>query len=116
MLTRAEALACIPVKSRQIKEQRLESGEVRILYPRTAPPWMLRWTRWLGYGNPPTRTAKLELDRLGSSVWDMLDGRSSIRTIAASLAAAQRLEPREAEVAVAQFIRELGRRGLIGLR
>jgi hypothetical protein len=77
---------------------------------------MLRWTRWLGYGNPPTRTAKLELDRLGSSVWDMLDGRSSIRTIAASLAAAQRLEPREAEVAVAQFIRELGRRGLIGLR
>jgi hypothetical protein len=46
----------------------------------------------------------------------MLDGRTPLRRIAAAFAETHRLERKEAEVATAQFIRELGRRGLIGLR
>ena len=114
--TRTEALACIPVKSRHVKEQRLESGEVLVFYPLTVQPWMAKLSRWLGDRDSPPRTAKLQLDQLGSTVWTMLDGRSCIRAIAATLAEEHRLEPREAEVAVTQFIRELGRRGLVGLR
>jgi len=116
LLTRGEALGCIPVKSRHVREQRLESGEVLVFYPVTVRPWMAKLARWLGSGDSPPRTAKLQLDQLGSTVWAMLDGRSCIRAIAATLAEAHRLEPREAEVAVTQFIRELGRRGLVGLR
>jgi hypothetical protein len=115
-LSRLEALACIPVKNRHVREQRLDSGEVVVLYPVTARPWMATLTRWLGVRATAPRTAKLQLDRLGSGVWGMLDGRTPLRRIAAAFAATHRLERKEAEVAVSQFVRELGRRGVIGLR
>jgi hypothetical protein len=115
-LTRTEALGCIPVKSRYVREQRLENGEILVLYPVTVRPWMAKLTRWLGAADSPPRTAKLQLDALGSAVWAMLDGQTPLRGIASAFAARHRLERIEAEVAVTQFIRELGRRGLIGLR
>ena len=87
-----------------------------ILYPVTAPTWMERLSRWLGAGAAPPRTGKLQLDLLGSTVWTMLDGQTPLRKIAAALAREHQLEPEEAEVAVTQFVRELGRRGLVGLR
>jgi hypothetical protein len=115
-LTRSEALGCIPVKNHHVQEQRLESGELVILYPVTARPWIVKVSKWFGASETPPRTGKLQLDALGSAVWAMLDGQASIRAIAAAFAREQRLETREAEVAVTQFVRELGRRGLIGLR
>jgi hypothetical protein len=115
-LSRFEALGCVPVKTRHLREERLASGDVMILYPVTVRPWMAKIARWLGAAHAPPHTGKLQLDLLGSTVWAMLDGHSSIRKIAAMLAEEHRLEPREAEVAVTQFVRELGRRGLIGLR
>jgi hypothetical protein len=114
--TRREALDCIPVKNRTVREERLENGDVLVLYPVTVRPWMAALARWLGAGDAPPRTAKLQLDRLGSGVWAMLDGQTPLRRIAAAFAETHRLERKEAEVAVTQFIRELGRRGLIGLR
>lgn len=116
MRTRREALACIPVKNRHVREQRLESGETVVLYPMAVRPWMGTLARWIGADGSPSRTAKLQLDQLGSAVWALLDGRTSLQGIAAAFAESQRLERKEAEVAVAQFIRELGRRGLVGLR
>jgi hypothetical protein len=115
-LTRSEALACIPVKNQHVQEQRLDGGEVVVLYPVTARPWIVKVSKWLGASEAPPRTAKLQLDGLGSAVWAMLDGQASIRAIAAAFAREHRLERREAEVAVTRFVRELGRRGLIGLR
>jgi hypothetical protein len=114
--TRREALGAVPVKNRHAREQRLESGELMILYPVTALPWMERLSKWLGAEAAPPRTGKLQLDFLGSTVWAMLDGRTPLRGIAAAFAREHHLEAREAEVAVTQFVRELGRRGLVGLR
>jgi hypothetical protein len=115
-LSRREALACIPVKNRNVREQCLENGDVVVVYPMMVRPWMESLARWLGADATPPRTAKLQLDRLGSAVWAMLDGQTSLQRIAAVFSETHRLERKEAEVAVTQFIRELGRRGLIGLR
>jgi hypothetical protein len=114
--SRREALDCIPVKNRHIQEERLESGDVLVCYPVTVRPWMAAVARWLGASNTPPRMARLQLDRLGSGVWSMLDGQTPLRRVAAAFAEIHRLERKEAEVAVTQFVRELGRRGLIGLR
>lgn len=115
-LTREQALRCTPVKNSEVRETRLESGEVVLHFPAALRPWMAVLARWLGAAGSQPQTGKLQLDLLGTSVWDLLDGRRPLRRIASLFAAANRLEAKEAEIAVTRFVRELGRRGLVGLR
>ena len=113
---REEALGRTPVKYRHLREERTAAGEVVILYPVTARPWIAALARWLGAGAAAPRTGRLQLDAMGSEVWGMLDGRSSLREIADRFAGRHRVGATEAQTAVAQFVRELGRRGLLALR
>ena len=114
-LSRAEALEYTPVKSSQISEIRLESGEVVIEYPLIVRPWIAAVARRLGGSQDGKKTKKLQLDAMGTSVWDLVDGKRSVRMIVQTFAKANRLENREAEVSVTSFIRQLGQRGLLGL-
>ena len=115
-ISRPQALASTPVKNSQIKEVRLETGEVLIEYPLAVRPWIAAVARRLGGPQDRVQTKKLQLDTLGTSVWDLVDGNRSVRRIIKIFAETHRLENREAEISVTQFIRELGRRGLLGLR
>ena len=115
-MTRLEALAHNPVKSRQISETRLETGEVVIEYPLTVRPLVAAVARRLGRSQDLVQTKKLQLDALGTSVWDLVDGKRSVQRMIKIFAETHRLENREAEISVTQFIRELGKRGLLGLR
>jgi hypothetical protein len=114
-LTRAQALEFTPVKSPKFKESRLGTGHVLIEYPLTVPPWISALARRMGKTLDRTRTRKLQLDALGTEVWDMVDGRRSVRQIIHLFSETHRVSTKEAEISVTRFIRELGRRGLIGL-
>ena len=115
-ISRAEALERIAVKSTQITEARLVTGEIVISYPVTMRPFFAGLVKRFGGPEVQVRMKKLQLDELGTSVWDMIDGKFSVRKLVERFAKTHQLEAREAEVAVTQFIRELGRRGLIALR
>ena len=115
-ISRAEALDRIPVKNRQISENRLESGEVVIHYPVIMRPFFAGLAKRFGGQEAQIRIKKLQLDELGTSVWNLMDGERSVRQLVKMFAGTHQLEIREAEVSVTQFIRELGRRGLIGMR
>ncbi|MDX2499436.1 MAG: PqqD family protein [Deltaproteobacteria bacterium] len=115
-MTRSEALVYKPVKNQEVSEIRLESGEVVIEYPMTVRPLIAAVARRLGKSQDLTQTRKLQLDVLGTSVWDLIDGQHTVRRMINIFAQTHRLEKREAEVSVTQFIRELGKRGLLGLR
>ena len=116
-MTRSEALAFKPVKSQQVSETRLETGEVVIEYPLAVRPLIAAVARRLGKSQQDlVQTKKLQLDALGTSVWDLVDGKHSVRRMINIFAETHRLERREAEVSVTQFIRELGKRGLLGLQ
>ena len=115
-MTRDEALSYKPAKNQHISETRLETGEVIIEYPVAVRPLIAAVARRLGKTQNLTQTRKLQLDALGTSVWDLIDGRHTVRRMINIFAETHRLEKREAEVSVTQFIRELGRRGLLGLR
>ena len=115
-ISRAEALDSIPVKSTQITEARLETGEVVISYPVAMRPFFAGLLKRFGGPQAQIQMKKLQLDELGTSVWDMINGKSSVRQLVEGFAKTHQLEAREAEVSVSQFVRELGRRGLIGLR
>ena len=114
-MSRAEAFEYIPSKSRHVTETRLETGEVLLEYPLAVRPWIDSLAKRLG-GLPPKRqTRKVQLDAMGTLVWDLVDGERSVRMIIQIFARTHRLETREAEVSVATFIRQLGQRGLLGL-
>ncbi|MEJ2731392.1 MAG: PqqD family protein [Deltaproteobacteria bacterium] len=115
-ISRAEALDRIPVKNRQITEDRLESGEVVIHYPVTMRPFFAGLARRFGVQEAQIRIKKLQLDELGTSVWNLMDGERSVRQLVKMFAGTHRLETREAEVSITQFIRELGRRGLVAMK
>ena len=114
-LSRTEALEYTPVQSRQISEVRLETGEVIIEYPLIVSPWIAAVANRFEGLRDQKQTRKLQLDAMGTSVWDLVDGKRSVRMIIQIFAKAHRLENREAEVSVTSFLRQLGQRGLLGL-
>lgn len=114
-ITREQALNSIPVKSGEVFETRLDSGEVQLIYPIVLRPWMASLARHLG-ASDITRKRKLQLDALGTSVWSLLDGKRSVKALIRQFAESHRMPSKEAEVSVTRFLRELGRRGLIGLQ
>lgn len=115
-ISRAEALKSRPVKNSRVVETRLETGEMLLEYPLAVRPWMAAIIRSLGRPAGNAHTRKLQLDTLGTSVWELLNGKRSVEEIIAKFADIHRIPPREAEIAVTRFLRDLGRRELIGLK
>ena len=115
-LTKRQALTLTPVKNIESSEITLDSGVVVIHYPVTMRPWMAKWMRRFKGAPPQTGSRKLQLDTLGTEVWKMIDGKRTVRDIVDDFAKTHQLENREAETAVTQFLRDLGKRGVIGMQ
>lgn len=115
-LTREEALACRPVKNHQVTETQGEGGEVTLSYPVQIKPWIAGLRRRLGGGDKALPPKKLQLDELGAEVWALIDGRRPVKGIIRVFKEKYKVTDRDAEIAVTRFLRELGKRGLIGLR
>ena len=115
-LSRSQALECRPAKSLHITETRLENGEVLLEYPLAVKPWIAAVAKRLGGATDRVHTKKLQLDAMGTAVWDLVDGSRSVRRIVRIFAETHRLENKEAEVSVTSFIKQLGQRGLLGLQ
>jgi len=114
--SRTHALAHTPIKNAEVEETLLDSGDLLLAYPVRARAWAAAWMRRLTGVSPGPVKKKLQLDALGTAVWRLLDGNRSVRQVVEAFCRQHRLEPKEAEIAVAQFLRELGRRGLIGMK
>jgi hypothetical protein len=114
--TRAEAFAYCPVKNREVLEERLEGGEMVLTYPLVIRPWLAGLAQKLGLQSREPLTRKLQLDEVGSLTWSLLDGKRTVEEVVDFLCRRYNLNRREAEVATTGFLRELGKRGLIGLR
>ena len=115
VLDAAVGLDMVPVKNRDLAEETTADGLVRLSLPVAVRPALAGWVRRLGLWDGRVLRRTVELDILGSAVWRLLDGRRTAGEVAAALADRYRLAPREAELAVAEFLRLLGRRGAIGV-
>ena len=108
-------MALAPVKSRDVGEEETPQGLVRLSLPVAVRPALAGLARRFGLWDGRVLRKTVELDALGSAVWRLIDGVRPAGEIAAGLAARYRLDTREAELAVADFLRQLGRRGAIGV-
>jgi len=115
-LSRTEALACRPVRNREVREEKLESGDLLLTFPLPVRPWLAGLARALGIQDRQVLTRKLQLDEMGSLTWTLMDGQRSLADLVEIVSRTYRLQRRETEVAITSFLRELGRRGLIGFR
>jgi hypothetical protein len=115
-ITHSEAMRCIPVKSSLARETRLEGGLIQLDYPAVIRPWIAGLIRRFGGDSENVRMRKLQLDELGTAVWDMLDGQKTVNQVIDQFSSVQKLHRREATVSVTLFLRELGKRGLIAMR
>jgi hypothetical protein len=108
-------MACIPVKSEVVTAYRTDADVIRLRYPLVVKPWVADLAKRFGAAAnaPPTR--QLELDELGTLTWELIDGTRTVRAIVRQFARRTRVHPKEAEAAVTRFLRELGRRGIIGM-
>lgn len=59
---------------------------------------------------------KIELDEIGSDVWERCDGATSVEAITRAICSQYRLNRRQGETSVTAYLRMLAQRRLIGLR
>ncbi|HVX83257.1 MAG TPA: PqqD family protein [Phycisphaerae bacterium] len=71
--------------------------------------------RIFGAGGAAGREKTFELDALGTWVWKRMDGTRRVEELIRQFAAEQRVNVREAEVAIVAFLKMLAKRGLVAL-
>ncbi len=113
---RERSLAMRPARNSLVREETLPSGLVRLHYLTSMKPWFSGVAKRLGAWDGKPLVRKLELDELGAFCWNLVDGERTVRDLAQAMAGRYQLPLREAELAVAAFLRELGKRGIIGVR
>ena len=106
----------IPVRNVQVRESRGSDGLVLLTYPLAVKPWFGRLAERVGMWDGRPMRKQVQLDEMGTFVWDRLDGVRSVQRVAEELAGHYQLQPREAELSVTAFVRTIGQRGIIGLR
>ena len=115
-ITRDHALECIPVRNPQITENKNDDNELCLTYQVRIRPWFQNIVQKITGRENDIIERKLQLDALGSSVWQMIDGKTKVIDIINNFKKTHQLNHREAEISVTAFCKELGKRGLSVIR
>jgi len=115
-IARTEALAMVPVKNEAVTEEAVPGGLIQLAYPLAIKPWFGRLAEKVGMWDKRPMTKTVELDEMGTFVWQRIDGQRSVKLIAQLFATHYEVQPREAELSVTAFIKTIGQRGIIGLK
>ncbi len=116
-IERKDALAIVPVRHPLIKWERVDN-EVVLAIPMRED----RFAKMIKSLIKVTRMAKelpdhkqLALDEVGSRVWELCDGDSTIDDVVRGVTQHYKLTRREAEASVTMFLQTLAKKNLIGL-
>ncbi|MBV9867166.1 MAG: PqqD family protein [Abitibacteriaceae bacterium] len=107
--TRSQVMALCPMRNPQLAWYE-EEGRV-VLHIKRAHTWK---TRLLQVFFPLPEERRIVLDAIGTDVWQMMDGKTTMGQIAKALGSKYQLGPRETELSLQQFFKEIGRRGYMG--
>ncbi len=116
IISRAEALEMVPVRNSEVTEKPVPGDLVQLSYPLAIKPWFGRLAEKVGMWDKKPMVKRLELDEMGTFVWRLINGERSVRNIAEAFTDQYEVQPREAELSVTAFIKNIGQRGIIGLK
>lgn len=109
-LSRQDVLSSRPVRNSIVKWEPDAKNEVSIIIPQKNKLWVKVVSKI--FMLPSKRV--LVLDDVGSYVWVMCDSKSSINDIIKSICEKYNLTRKEAETSLLIYLRQLGKKGLIG--
>ena len=114
--SKRNALECVPIKNPELEEAEDKNGDLCLTYPVKVKPWFQSIFKNVTRNYSGIITRKLQLDTLGTSVWQMIDGHMTVNDIIHAFQAEHTVNRREAEISVSAFMKELGKRGLVAMR
>ncbi len=110
--TREQILNAIPLKNPSIEWEKDEQGQV-VLTLKRRTDWK---TRLLAVFFAVPNKRQIVLDEVGTLVWELCDGATSVKTITEQVRKRYKLNVKEAELSLGQFLKTLTQRGFIGLQ
>jgi hypothetical protein len=108
-VTPEQVLGSRPLRHTGLKTERIEGGGLRLFVARRGD-W---WARLLALVFPVPRERQVELDGVGEEVWDLCDGKHTLRDMIEILGERHQLTRAEAEWSLRAYLRDLGKRGLV---
>ncbi len=114
-ITRMQALECIPRQNETVQWQELANGDILFSYPLPLSRLFLALHRKFSKNPSDLPTKKLQLDQMGSFVWQLIDGKKTVREIITLFTEEYKVTRQEAETAVTLFLKRLGQRNFIVL-
>ncbi len=120
-LSRSEFLSLKPIRNPIVKWEKNEKGEIKIAIPlkkirEEAKKRKKASGRAFGLFSrlfPEPEEKKIQLDEIGSTVWELCDGKKTTKEIVDYLCEKYKLLPREVEVSLSTYLNSLVKRGLI---
>ena len=107
---RGELMKTLPLRNQLVKWEVDEKGEVSLTIPQDHKMWLRVLAKL--FSLPGKRV--IVLDDVGSYVWQLCDGQNSLRRISKQLSDKYNLTAKEAEMSLVEYLRTLGKRGIIG--
>ena len=111
-IPRSEFLKMKPVRNPQLRWERNEEGNFSLFIPLQQPKQKKR--QLLSKLAPAPKEKQIQLDKVGSIVWDLCDGERTMGDIVEHLHEEYKLLPSEAEVSLNAYFNQLSKRGLVG--
>ncbi len=116
-LSREQALKATLVRNAAVVEERKDSGETVLSVPiaETRSFKIMAWFMRRASKQPIPKFRKIELDEMGTSVWDMADGTHTVIEVVRHLSKKYKIPRKEAEYSGTLFIKQLAEKHLVGL-
>lgn len=109
-VTPEQILGSRPVRNEGVRVEETEEGGLRIVAQRRNDWWIRVLTAVL----PIPRERRIELDAVGKQVWEMCDGEHTLRDIIEMFQERHKLTRMEAEWSLRNYLKDLGKRNLVG--
>ena len=107
-LSRTEAMRGVPIKANVVRSER-KDNKVYLTVEFNRPGWQ----RMIGADRVTERT--FGLDAYGEEVYELCDGKKSVKDCVRIFAKKHHLSRPEAELAVTTFLKTLTNKGLVGI-
>jgi hypothetical protein len=109
-LTVDQVLGSRPIRNPAVQVERIEGGGLKAKIGRRRDWWIRALSAFL----PIPRERLIELDAAGEQVWDLCDGEHTLKEMIRIFQEQHKLIRVEAEWSLRTYLKDLGKRGLVG--